>query len=309
MAQVHKGRNDPQRLMRGARLLMLLSWPLAIASLALTGLFLWQCGPRLLALADGWRDGFIAWALAPGTHTFPEPWHASLWQALALLLRGVAWVIWGLTLALPPILGVGLSIGMACLFRPALRKYGQMRERVAAFRAAMKLLNMMPGGVHVFQHKRIVFEGVTTHMELILVSPGGVAVMEVNGQSGIIEGCVTDTMLRRSHDDDGSEKLRNPARQAVANVTRLSNYLSAQGISVWVTPCVLFVHPEASAYVYPPEETGGRRTRISSCVVTDATSFWEDFGRQMTAGRTLPQGQVDRIVQAIHKASKARRRD
>lgn len=293
--------------MRRARLLMLLCWPLAVLALALTGLCLWQCGPRLLALADSWRDGFTAWAVAPGVNAaFQEPWHESLWQGIEMLLRGVGWAIFGLTLALPPLLGVGLAILMACLFRPALKRCRQLHERVTTHRAAMKLLARLPGSCHIFEHCQLAFDGAAAQMELVLVSPGGVAVLELNGQPGIIEGCTSDTMLRRRADDDDGEKLRNPARQAVAHVTRLSNYLASLEISVWVTPGVLFVHPEASAYVYPPEETGRRRSRYASCVVTDATSFWEDLGRQMAAGHTLPQSMVDRIVQAIRKAPRGK---
>ena len=132
--------------------------------------------------------------------------------------------------------------------------------------------------------------------------------MEVRGGPGIIEGCVTDAVLYRRDSEGDVEKLRNPARQAVAGVTRLSNLLASQGLTVRVTPCVLFVHPEASAYVHLPEllETGRRRTRISSCVMTDATSFWEDLGRGIASGRVLSQSAVDQIVAAIRKAPEGR---
>lgn len=306
MARIYKGRDDPGRLMRRTRRLMLLCWPLALLSLALTGLFVWQCGERLLALADAWRESFTAWATSPGLADFQEAWHRELWEPVELLLRGLGWALWGLTLAAPTVLGIGLAILLARLFGPAVRQYRQLRAGVTAVKAAMKLLSRMHDNCHIFMHRRFVFEGNAACPELILVSPGGVVVMEVSSLPGIIEGCVTDTVLMRRFGEGEVEKMRNPARQVVGHVTRLSNYLASQDISVWVAPCVLFVHPEASAYVYPPEDTGGRRTRISSCIVTDAASFWEDVGRQMTAGRTLPQELVDRVVHAIRKAPRGR---
>lgn len=310
MARIHKGRGDPRRLLRRARLLTALCWPLAVAALLLTGLFLWQCGERLLALATAWRESFTAWAVAPGAgKVFPETWMNALWQVAEVLLRGVGWTIWGLTLALPPLLGLALAALMIRLFRPALRQYRQVRAEVSAVRTAMKLLAPMPDSCHIFLYPRIVFEGQVSQPQMVLVSPGGVAVLGVNGLSGLMEGCVTDTVLIRRYGEDEVEKLRNPVRPVVANVTRLSNYLASQGVSVWVIPCVAFVHPEASAYVHLPDAQpgNGRRTRVSSCVVTDAASFWEDIGRRMASGRTLPQKTVDQIVLAIRRARKKRK--
>lgn len=305
MAHIHKGKHDPRRMMHRSRRLTVLCWPVAVLTAALTVLLYVQGGERLLALADSWREGFISGAVGTGSGVhFDEEGLQTLWQILQRLLQGVGWAIWGLTLALPGLLGLGVTVLMICMFRPARRRYLELRAQNAAFREAMKLLAPLPDRCHIFQHKRIVFEDGAAEPELMIAGPGGLAVLEIRDGAGIIEGAVTDAVLWRRTADGDAEKLRNPARMAVANVTRLSNYLSSEGLSVHVTPCVLFVHPEASAYVTPVDllQSGGRRTRISTCVVTDATSFWDDLGRDFANGRVLSQNAVEQLVTTLRKA-------
>lgn len=312
MAVIHRGRFDPRKRMRRARTLTALCWPTAALSLGLTVCLYVTGSDRLLALAEAWRESFLAWAMSPGAEAATAAdWLQSLWRVAAYVIRGAAWAIFGLTMGLPGLLGVGLTVLCACLLRPALREYRSVRARVKAVSEALRLLAPMPASCHIFRNKRIISEGVIAQPELILVGPGGVAVMEVRSVPGMIEGCVTDAVLRRRCPDGDVEKMRNPARPAVACATRLSNLLASLGLKVHVLPCVVFVHPDASVYVTPPDvlQTGGRRTRISTCLMTDATSFWEEMGRAYANGRVLRQETVDAIVTAIRKAPEGRRRD
>ena len=310
MAVIHRSRWDPKYDLRKARTLMFLCWPMVILSLGLALLFYWQCWARLWALAVDWRTSFTAWATAPGVGVaFAEEWQKNLWQVAEVILQGVGWAIAGLTAGLPGLLAFISAVAFACLFTPSMERYRELRIKLKAVAAAVKLLSPMPDSCHIFLHKRIVFEG-AADTELILVGPGGMAVMEVRSASGMIEGCVTDAVLRRRRPDGDVEKFRNPARPAVAGVTRLSNYLQSLGLNAWIVPCVLFVHPEASAYVTQPDvlRAGGRRQRISSCVMTDATSFWEQLGRDFVSGRVLNEAMVEQLVAAIRKAPEGKRR-
>ena len=311
MAQIHRGKYDPRSALRRTRLLLILCLPLACLTLVLTVLLGMQGWERLLALAESWRQSFLAWAAPPQARAdFAAEGLAGLWSVVEGALNAAGWCLYGLTAALPWLLGLGLTALLIGLFRPALRQYRSLRARVRAVNAALKLLAPMPDVCHVFLHKRIVLDDTVTPTEMILVSPGGVVVMEVRSEAGLVEGCVTDPVLRRRRPDGEVEKLRNPARPALTGVNRLSDYLTTQGIQVHVIPAVLFVHPEASAYVSAPDPltSGGRRTRISSCVITDATSFWEDLGRAMASGRLLSQALTDEIVSVIRKAPERIRR-
>ena len=309
MAVIHKGKCDPRKKLRRTAVLLTLCWPVALCALALTAAFYWLGWERLLSLAQGWRRGFMAWALQPGAGVDgTQEWLQTLWHAAETALTGVGWGLYGLTLALPGLLGLGLAALLIGLFRPALREYRSLRAKTQAVTAALKLLAPLPGSCHIFRHKRIVLEDAAMQTELILVGPGGVMVMEVRGETGLIEGCVTDAVLRRRCPNGDVEKLRNPARPAVAGALRLTQLLQRQGIHVHVQPCVLFVSEAASVYVQPPEmlESGGRRARISACVMTDATSFWDQLGRSYASGQALTHTAVEAIVTAIRKAPEGR---
>lgn len=305
MAVIHKSKSSLRRDRRAAGLLMILGWPFAIAAAGLTVWFYIDCGERLLLLAMQWKEAFAAWAAAPREGmTFAQEWQTQLNGVLTAGLHGLAWGIVGLTAALPAVLGLIMTVLFLRLPKAAAKRFRSLGMRLRGEKAALALLRQMPDSCHVFLNKRLTFAGGASEMDALLVGPGGVAVMAVRSQDGLIEGSVTEPVLYRKHADGSVEKLRNPVRQVVGHVNRLTGYLRSQELNVAVLPCVLFAHPEASAYVTVPEElfVSDRRTVVSSCIVTDATSFWELLGRDFAAGRQLPQAAVNRVVQAMLKA-------
>lgn len=311
MAVIHKSRHDPRRKLGPAALLMLLCLPLALTAVALSAVFYMDCGDRLGDLAAAWRDSFVRRAIVPSdSAAFTQSWHETLWTVLRAVLQGVSWLIYGGTLALPGMVGLALAALLIRLFPLACRRFGDVRARVRSMKAALRLLGPMPRGCHIFVHKRFCFEGESSQADMILVGTGGVMVIEVRNQSGLIEGSVTDASLRCRLPSGDVEKLRNPARQAVAHVTRLSGYLNSLGINVHVTPAVLFASEAASVYVSVPEEliSDGRRTRLSACVMTDAENFWPLAGRSFANGHVLNQGLADQIALAITKAPEGKKR-
>lgn len=289
---------------------MFLCLPLAVATAALSIWFYIECAERLLRLAEGCRAMFLQWACPlRGTVEKSEAWQRTLWTAVQMVLQGAGWGIFGLVMASPGVIGATLTALFLWAFRPACRRFGELRARVQGISDALKLLEPMPKDCHVFVHKRIAHDGGVSQTDLILVGPGGVALLEVRNLPGLIEGCVTDPVLRRRMPEGEVVKLRNPARQAVAHVKRLTAYLANLDLNVWIVPCVLFIHEDASAYVTVPDTlmTEGRRQRISSCVVTDAVSFWEQMGREYAAGRVLSRTMVEQVTAAIRKAPEGKR--
>lgn len=311
MAVIHKGKYDLRRSLRSATLLACLCLPLAVLTAALTVLLYIDCGERLQQLASGWQDSFCAYTVTPGdAAVFEESWHGTLWAVLRGLLQAIGWLIFGGTVALPGVTGLTIAVLLARLFVPAIRRCRELRATARGMTDALKLLRPMPKSSHLFLNKRIVFENETSQPDMILVGTGGVIVLEVRNCPGLIEGSVSDTTLRVRTPDGEVEKLRNPARQAAANATHLNGYLSSQGVNVWVTPCVLFVHENASAYVSVPEAlfADGRRTRIASCIVTDAESFWAQIGRGFANGQLMPQDAAEQIAGLIQRAAHRKKR-
>jgi len=311
MAVIHKSKSTLQRDKRAAWLLMVLGWPIALLAAGLTVFFYMECHPWLIRQAAQWQEAFVNWAVAPREAlTFAQEWQEQINLVVTVVLRGVGWGIYGLTLAFPALMGLGLTLLFARLQRPAARRCRPPRLRLQGEQAALALVRQMPGSCHVFLNKRLVFSGGTSEMDMVLVGPGGVAVMDVRSYSGLIEGVVNEQVLYRKRQDGSVEKLRNPARQVVGHVTRLGNYLRSQGLNVFVLPCVLFPDPEASVYVTVPQELfiNERRTLISSCVMMDAQNFWELMGRDFAAGHQLTQGMVEQIVTVLKKAPAGKKR-
>ena len=309
MAVIHKSKSGLRRRKRYAGALMILCWPLAAAAAVLTVAFYMECSSWLMQLAGAWRDALAARAASqPVDVQQAQAWMAALDTTLALLMQGAAWCVFGLTMAAPALLGAGAAILLIRLQKPSAERFAALRTQAQTEKAAMALLRQLPDACHLFLNRRLVFEGGTADMDVIVTGPGGTAVLDVKNWAGLIEGCVTEPVLYRKRQDGAVDKLRNPARQVVGHVTRLSNYLRSVNVSAGVVPCVLFVNPEASVYVRPPEETiiSGRRTRISSCIMADATSFWELLGRELGAGRLLNESAVAQVVAAIEKAPRGK---
>ena len=96
MAVIHKGKCDPRKKLRRTAVLLTLCWPVALCALALTAAFYWLGWERLLSLAQGWRRGFMAWALQPGAGVDgTQEWLQTLWHAAETALTGVGWGLYG----------------------------------------------------------------------------------------------------------------------------------------------------------------------------------------------------------------------
>lgn len=310
MAVIHKSRSGRRKRLWAAGVMMILGWPLAVLTTGLS-VYFYVDSAWLPELAEKWRLAFGAWAaVGPADEAAQAAWRDNLARVLAVLQHGMGWGIYGLVLALPGLLGLAMSILFAAGACSARRRYGLLRAQVRGDRAALKLLSQLPDSCHVFVHRRICFDGGTADPDVIVVGPGGTAVIDVKSWTGLIEGCVTDAVLYRRREDGSVDKLRNPARLVVGHVTRLSNYLRSVGVNAGVVPCVLFVDPRASVYVGVPEELiiSERRTHISHCVMADTTTFWELLGRGLMNGHQQNRSAVERQVAAIRRAPRGRGR-
>lgn len=310
MAVIHRSRCDRRKRRRAAWMMMIFAWPLAIAAAGLSVWFYYECVEELLETAGSWQARYIAWASAQEVVTGMEEWQVRLSEVLALLQQGLGWCIFGLTVALPGLIGAAISTIFACMCAPSASVYRKLRARIRWENAAMKLLSQMPDSCHLFLNKRIVFEDGTSETDVIIVAPGGTVVVDIKGWAGMIEGVVTEAVLYRRQEDGTVDKLRNPARLVVSHVMRLQAYLRSVEVNTAVLPCVLFVDPAASVFVRPPADLiiSERRSRISSCIMADATGFWERLGRDLVSGRQQNKAAVEQIVSAIRKAPGGRRR-
>ena len=272
MAIVHQGRNllreKVQRLDGMGFLLTLL---LVMAALFFA---VWQLAHWLYVLSgasplpeflkemtDAWGNAILdreftdSWLIPLAEALLPED--VSLWWFLMMPLALLCFLI---TLAL--ILGEFLLLtcwpvllGLVLLAYP-LAKLALNGEQGDIIRAglegekeALELAKQLPDSCHVFTNMMIWHQGKRSETDLIIVGPGGVAVVEVKRWSGRIEGCVEDEKLVRVKKNGEQEEKYNPAAQVSTHVYRLAGYLRENHERIAVQPCVLFDHPDCTVDV------------------------------------------------------------
>lgn len=320
-AQVHKGANLLLLKVWLLRLGRVAAWLAIIAALA--GIV---CGYCYVVLAPGYfqeepalrvqplLDGMSAWA---DENVADVPVLGGLMQmavVLAGLVLGLAEI--ALTVLWPLLLGL-LIILFAAAAGSVAKEEQHIREAgVRGEKIALELARQLPAGCHVFTNQIIWFErkdqkrsadedgkrSNRSELDLILVGPGGVAIVEVKHYSGAISGNMRDEELLRTTPGGREKKIRNPAKQIGTHVWRLSNYLKSQGQRVWITPYVLFTHPKATFSIRTnrtdDDNMDAALDRRSQVTYLGAKDFGQ-IVQAMTKESHLRPEQVDEIAWAI----------
>lgn len=302
MAVVHRNKNTLALKMNLYRLVLILCVLLMAAVAALVGCAYVRGHARLLELGDQWRAAYTAavvdwWkALELGDNA----WMSGLHAAGTVWLSGAETAVRFAPMLLPAVLGI---FAVSLLLRLAYGAHGGFRRIKAGVdgeRSALKLARKLPKACHVFVNKHICFDGGRSETDLILVGPGGVAVVEVKNLSGRISGHVGDKELTRVKGHQKPEAVRNPARQVAVHVRRLGRYLRSVGQDVWVVPCVAFVNSNARLQVTgtAPEFFPD----VKGTVMVTAQDFHARIGQAIQTGEVYDDAMVQQIAGAILKA-------
>ncbi len=119
---------------------------------------------------------------------------------------------------------------------------------------ALALLSSLPESCHVFTNLLIPYDGKTSETDLVVVSPGGLFVIEVKNYVGCFTGDWSNERLTQTKDDRYVKYPYNPVRQVGTHVYRLANYLRERGAQTWVEGCVLFTQPSVQLNVTDKNE-------------------------------------------------------
>lgn len=228
---------------------------------------------------------------------------------LCVALLGLAFFLLLLCLAAfwPLMLGCAL---LAYPFREhaaAEEVYGRLHAGVTGEATALQLARRLPDSCHVFTNRYIFYQGKRSETDMIVVGPGGVAVVEVKYWSGLVEGNADENVLTREKKGNRSQ-ADNPAMQVKTHVFRLAGYLRSKGESVEVMPFVLFSHPEVRMNIQrtqPPKQRGknAATTRDAAAARQPVVHFMTQVGfdvfvKQMSRG-PLSAERVERIAALI----------
>lgn len=141
---------------------------------------------------------------------------------------------------------------------------GILKSGVQGERIALWIMRLLPGDYHIFPGLRITDETGSSEMDLVILGPTGIFVVEAKNYKGKLNGDWSDHdlyqkrvkesrrgLLRRKYRREvGETKVKyNPLKQVGTHVYRLSRYLKKEGVACWIQGCVWFVNPSLEILV------------------------------------------------------------
>lgn len=116
--------------------------------------------------------------------------------------------------------------------------------------ATKRLVRHLPGAYTAISNVRITFDGNTSELDMVVVGPTGVFVVETKNYTGHITGNVEDDTWKRTKRTEGgrvyTSTMYNPVKQVSTHTWRLSKYLKQNKLFVWVQGAVYFSDPSVS---------------------------------------------------------------
>lgn len=144
---------------------------------------------------------------------------------------------------------IGASYGSFSFDQRNIELSGQLGEEATA-----GFIAKFPDSYRGFQNLHVTWEGKTSELDMVVVGPTGVFVIETKNHNGLIQGNLED------HDwvqfktgragGQYSKTFYSPVKQVGTHVYRLAHYLRSNGQNVHVDAMVFFTNPDATVQVY-----------------------------------------------------------
>ena len=122
----------------------------------------------------------------------------------------------------------------------------------------LKVFENLPDTYTVFSNLEIEVEGKKSQLDHVVVGSNGIFIIETKNLNGTIDGHALDRHFLQSKVGRGgtsfSKQFYNPIKQVSANVFRLSRYLKANGVDLWVQGAVYFSNPAVQVFIHNGSE-------------------------------------------------------
>ena len=214
------------------------------------------------------------WARVKGTV-------AGLWpRFLGVFVAGAAGVLvfvapfWGALLLVAALLGIAASLMAGLRHVERYFKGARGEERVAG------ILKSLPDAYHVFND----FKAGRTHIDHVVVGPGGVFSVETKCWKGVVTVEDGHVLL------DGQLPNRSPLAQAVHEATLMRNALVAKGWNGLVTPVLAFASDSFAAH----------RANVNGTIVINSNELKSSFDTDRVV---IPPAELDRLVNLMESNS------
>ncbi len=115
---------------------------------------------------------------------------------------------------------------------------------------AAGVVSKLPNSYYCFRNLNVSYKGQTSEMDMVVVGPTGVFVLETKNLNGTILGDFENKhWIQRKIGRDGtlySKKFYSPVKQVGTQVYRLAHFLRSNGVRVHVKSIVYFSNPDAA---------------------------------------------------------------
>jgi len=114
--------------------------------------------------------------------------------------------------------------------------------------ATAEIVSSLPNTYLGFQNVQVTYEGKTSELDMVVVGPTGVFIIETKNLNGTIVGNYGNPQwVQKKVGQEGtpySKNFYNPIKQVGTHVYRLANYLRSNGCYVHVNDMVYFSNPD-----------------------------------------------------------------
>ena len=165
--------------------------------------------------------------------------------------------------------------------------------------ATAGIVSALPDGFVGFQNVVVTFEGQKSEMDMVVVGPTGVYIIETKNHNGTIYGGYADrNWIQHKVGRRGSpyqNEIYSPVKQVGTHIYRLANYLRSHGARVHVDGMVYFSNSETVL------QLSGKPDKIP--VFSASGSDYASINRYIVSGpTTLDSAAINKVCNLLNQA-------
>lgn len=161
-------------------------------------------------------------------------------------------------------------------------------------REALDILKQgLPDTYYIINNAEIYYDDRHNELDLIVIGPSGIYIVETKKWFGTISGSYSDRYLIQVN-KDGTKEHYNPVKQVATHVDILQRFLKAKGVQNWIQGVVFFVHPKSTLQITNIPHNGIPLFSLPADGKDQLLTYLK-----RTVPRTLSQSEIEKIANII----------
>ena len=136
--------------------------------------------------------------------------------------------------------------------------YSRYKAGLDGEERVQNLVSELPDSYVGITNAKVCYQNKSSELDMVVVGPTGIFVIEVKNHKGTICGNYNDQYLCYNKISSGGNcyqsSMYNPVRQVGTHTYRLSHFLKANGVTNWINSIVYFANPQAIVELNGTEE-------------------------------------------------------